>query len=51
MFKRFIDWVKTITVKTGYVVTHPSIIWKERLEEARARVWAREMAKEAGKTE
>lgn len=47
MFKRFIDWVKTITVKTAYVVSHPSIIWKERLEEARARVWA----KEAGKTE
>lgn len=51
MFKRFSNWVKTIAVKTGYAVSHPSIIWKERREEARARALAREMAKKAGKTE
>ena len=51
MFKRFIDWVKTITVKTAYVVSHPHALLKERREEVRVRMWAREMAKEAGQTE
>lgn len=45
MFKRFVLWVKSITVKTGYVIAHPHVLWKERTEEARVRMWAREMAK------
>ena len=48
MFKRFVNWVKAVTVKTGYVIAHPRVLWKERLEEARVRMWARTMAKKAG---
>ena len=46
MFK-FVNWVKTISVKTGYLISHPQVLWKERCEEARAHMWAREMAKKA----
>ena len=48
---RFINWIKTLVVKTSYLVSHPQALWKERCEEARACVWAREMAKKASKTE
>jgi len=47
MFKRFSNWVANITIKTGYVISHPRALWKERCEEVRARAWAREMAKKA----
>ena len=47
MFKRFAHWVKAMTVKMGYVIAHPRVLWKERREEARVRMWAREMAKKA----
>ena len=33
--------------KIGYLIAHPQVLWKERCAEARARVWAREMAKKA----
>ena len=51
MFKRFAHWVKTITVKIAYVVSHPQVLLSEYREEVAARVWAREMARKAGKTE
>ena len=51
MFKRFVNWAKAVFVKTMYVIPHPSLFWKERREEARVHMWAREMAKKAGKTE
>lgn len=45
MFKRFTHWIYVIAVKAGYVVSHPQVLWHERCEEARAHMWAREMAK------
>ena len=48
---RFISWAKAIMVKIGYLVSHPQALWKESCEGTRARVWAREMAKKASKTE
>ena len=45
MFVRFYRWAKAVVVKTGYVISHPSIIWKERREEVQARMWAKEFAK------
>ena len=51
MFVRLVNWVKAVTVKTAFVISHPRVLWKERQEEVRARMWAREMAKKAGKTE
>lgn len=49
MFKRFAHWAKVVVAKSFYVVSHPRALWKERREELRARMWAREMAaKEAG---
>ena len=50
MFKRFVNWVKVVAIKTAYVISHPNVLWKERCDEARARAWAREMAK-TGKAE
>ena len=47
MFKRFVNWVKVVAIKTAYVVSHPGVLWKEYREEVRARMWAREMAKKA----
>ena len=47
MFTRFVSWVKVMDVKMGYVIAHPQVLWKERCEEARAHLWAREMAKKA----
>ena len=41
---RFVSWVKVMARKTSYLVANPKALWKERCEEARARVWAREMA-------
>lgn len=51
MFKNFAHWVKVVAIKTAYVVSHPHVLWKEYREEVTARVWAREMARKAGKTE
>ena len=47
MFARFVNWVKTVVVKTGYVVSHPKVLVSEYREEVTARVWAHEMAKKA----
>ena len=47
MFKRFSNWVKVVAIKTAYVISHPQMLWKERREEMRVRMWAREMAKKA----
>ena len=47
MFERFSNWVKVVAIKTAYVVSHPGVLWKERREELRAHMWAREMAKKA----
>ena len=48
MFKRFVNWVKVVFTKTGYIVSHPQVLWKEYREEVRTRMWARTMTKEAG---
>lgn len=45
MFKGLINWVKAVTAKSAYVVSHPQVLFSEYREEVRARVWAREMAK------
>ena len=45
MFVRFTNWVKVVTNKLLYVVSHPGVLWKEYREEVRARVWARNVAK------
>jgi hypothetical protein len=45
MFKRFINWIKVVSIKTAYVVSHPHVLWKEYREEVRARMWARNVAK------
>ena len=47
MFTRFVNWVKTVVVKSSYVVSHPHVFFSERLEEARVHMWAREMGKKA----
>ena len=48
MFTRFTHWVYVVVAKTGYVASHPQVLWKEYSEEVRAHMWAREMAKKAG---
>ena len=48
---RFVSWVKAVMGKTSYLVSHPKALWIESCEGTRARAWAREMAKKAGKTE
>lgn len=45
MFTRFAHWVKAVTVKMGYVVSHPQVLLSEYREEVTARVWARNVAK------
>lgn len=45
MFKRFCEWTKVMAVKVCYVAAHPQVLWKEYKEEVRARMWARNVAK------
>ena len=45
MFVRFTNWVKVVTAKVIYVVSHPQVLLSEYREEVRARMWARNVAK------
>ena len=41
--------LKVLARKTAYVICHPGVLLSEYREEVRARAWAREMAKKAGR--
>ena len=44
MFTRFTNWVKAVSTKTAYAVSHPQVLFSEYSEEVHARGWARTMA-------